>query len=589
MALLPARVPTHRTRNLGVLRCAGDLPRRADHPVRRVLVRPPGRRADRGPPAGLLPDDRTVRGRVPRRRGRRGRPACGTWPRGPSQIDAADLDEQERTTRAVIVSQATTTADLLEARLAEVSADPIFGLQDALPLILGMLTLPDAEVADAMPDVLAGAGQWFADVGAAAPRGRRPRLGAGRVRRLRDHRADRRPPWLARSTSDPFVTALRPPEGIDVDAWRGRLATAVETRLRPGLADVPRRAARRGPAAARGPTTAPVSRTSTAATTPTPGPCGTSRPPTSPPSRSTTSGWRRSSPSPRSTARSAPRRSARPTCGRSSTGCATTPRCTSPAATSWSAASRDGDGARLGGDDGLVRGAAAGALRRRGHDDRRQGLLLPAGVRRQPRRHLLRQRDRPDGVGHLRAGGDGVPRGDPRAPPPDRHGRRADPIPEFRKHMHNSAYAEGWGLYTERLSDEMGLYSGAVERLGMLSADSMRAGRLVVDTGLHALGWSREQAVQFMLDNSPLSAGVVRPEVDRYVVSPGTGDVLHDRPSRDPTAAPGGGAASGRHVRRPAVPLGGPRLGVAPARRARAGGASHGCPDGVLTRRTVAG
>jgi len=87
--------------------------------------------------------------------------------------------------------------------------------------------------------------------------------------------------------------------------------------------------------------------------------------------------------------------------------------------------------------------------------------------------------------------------------------------------MHNSAYSEGWGLYTERLSDEMGLYSGPIERLGMLSADSMRASRLVIDTGLHALGWSREQAVQFMLDNSPLSAGVVRPEVDRYVVSPG--------------------------------------------------------------------
>ena len=94
-------------------------------------------------------------------------------------------------------------------------------------------------------------------------------------------------------------------------------------------------------------------------------------------------------------------------------------------------------------------------------------------------------------------------------------------IPEFRKHLHNSAFAEGWGLYSERLSDEMGLYSGPIERLGMLSADSMRAGRLVVDTGLHALGWGQEQAVKFMLDNSPLSAGVVRPEVDRYVVSPG--------------------------------------------------------------------
>ena len=70
-------------------------------------------------------------------------------------IDTADLDDQERITRAVLVSHATSAADLLETRLADVSADPIFGLQESLPLILGMLTLPNAEVADAMPDVLA--------------------------------------------------------------------------------------------------------------------------------------------------------------------------------------------------------------------------------------------------------------------------------------------------------------------------------------------------------------------------------------------------------------------------------------------------
>ena len=96
-----------------------------------------------------------------------------------------------------------------------------------------------------------------------------------------------------------------------------------------------------------------------------------------------------------------------------------------------------------------------------------------------------------------------------------------DDVPEFRKHLHNAAYAEGWGLYTERLSDEMGLYTAAVDRMGMYSADSMRACRLVVDTGLHALGWSREQAVAYMVDNSPLAEGVVRPEIDRYIVSPG--------------------------------------------------------------------
>jgi uncharacterized protein (DUF885 family) len=96
-----------------------------------------------------------------------------------------------------------------------------------------------------------------------------------------------------------------------------------------------------------------------------------------------------------------------------------------------------------------------------------------------------------------------------------------DSVPEFRKHLHNAAYAEGWGLYSERLSDEMGLYSSSLDRMGMYSADSMRACRLVVDTGLHALGWSRQQAIDFMVANSPLTEGVCRPEVDRYICRPG--------------------------------------------------------------------
>ena len=77
-------------------------------------------------------------------------------------------------------------------------------------------------------------------------------------------------------------------------------------------------------------------------------------------------------------------------------------------------------------------------------------------------------------------------------------------IPEFRKRAFIAAYGEGWGLYTERLADEMGLYSSPLDRMGMLSADSMRACRLVVDTGMHALGWSRRQAIDYMLANSPM-------------------------------------------------------------------------------------
>lgn len=94
-------------------------------------------------------------------------------------------------------------------------------------------------------------------------------------------------------------------------------------------------------------------------------------------------------------------------------------------------------------------------------------------------------------------------------------------IPEFRKHATVTAYAEGWGLYTERLADEMGLYSGPLERIGMLSADSMRAGRLVVDTGIHARGWTRQQAIDFLAANSPLHLGTIEPEIDRYIGLPG--------------------------------------------------------------------
>ena len=94
-------------------------------------------------------------------------------------------------------------------------------------------------------------------------------------------------------------------------------------------------------------------------------------------------------------------------------------------------------------------------------------------------------------------------------------------IPEFRKRLFIAAYGEGWGLYSERLSDEMGLYSTPLDRMGMLEADSMRACRLVVDTGMHALGWSRQQAIAYMVANSPMAVGHVTAEIDRYAVTPG--------------------------------------------------------------------
>src|SRR6266545_4895847 len=99
--------------------------------------------------------------------------------------------------------------------------------------------------------------------------------------------------------------------------------------------------------------------------------------------------------------------------------------------------------------------------------------------------------------------------------------QRLEAIPEFRRFAYVTSYCEGWALYCERLADELGLYRGDLERLGMVSFDAWRACRLVVDTGMHALGWSRDRAIGFMRDNTALSESNMANEVDRYIAWPG--------------------------------------------------------------------
>ncbi|QSB15451.1 DUF885 domain-containing protein [Natronosporangium hydrolyticum] len=94
-------------------------------------------------------------------------------------------------------------------------------------------------------------------------------------------------------------------------------------------------------------------------------------------------------------------------------------------------------------------------------------------------------------------------------------------LPLVRRLVGFTGYTEGWGLYAERLADEMGLYSDDLARLGMLSEDSMRAARLVVDTGLHALGWSRQQAVDYLREHTATPEVEIESEVDRYIAEPG--------------------------------------------------------------------
>lgn len=96
-----------------------------------------------------------------------------------------------------------------------------------------------------------------------------------------------------------------------------------------------------------------------------------------------------------------------------------------------------------------------------------------------------------------------------------------DSIPDFRKRLYLSAYGEGWALYTEFLGNEMGIYTTPYEEFGKLTYEMWRACRLVVDTGIHAKGWSKQQVLDYMLSNTALSEHEVNTETDRYIAWPG--------------------------------------------------------------------
>tara|TARA_B100001939_G_scaffold81015_1_gene68876 strand:+ start:1663 stop:3369 length:1707 start_codon:yes stop_codon:yes gene_type:complete len=96
-----------------------------------------------------------------------------------------------------------------------------------------------------------------------------------------------------------------------------------------------------------------------------------------------------------------------------------------------------------------------------------------------------------------------------------------DSIPKFRRNLYLSAYGEGWGLYSEFLADEMGIYTTPYEKFGKFTYEMWRACRLVVDTGLHSKGWSRDEAIDYMSKNTALSLHEVNTEIDRYISWPG--------------------------------------------------------------------
>ena len=143
-------------------------------------------------------------------------------------------------------------------------------------------------------------------------------------------------------------------------------------------------------------------------------------------------------------------------------------------------------------------------------------------------------------------------------------------MPDWRRYgTFFTAFVEGWGLYSERLGIEMGLYDTPAKDMGRLSYEMWRATRLVVDTGMHAKGWTKARAVAYMTDNTALSAANIEAEVNRYIANPGPGARLQDGRAEDPRAARASGAGAGREVRPAPLPRRGARPGRGAARRAR--------------------
>lgn len=430
-----------------------------------------------------------------------------------------NLSDDDTVTQAVIIADATNRADMLEARLSELGADPIFGTQTMAPTFFSMFNVPDADVAEAMVSKIEGLGRWFGDFG------ERQREGVthGRVsaRFAIEATIGQLDAYLAGSPDqDPIVAAIQAPESVDSPAWRDRLRDAVAKHVRPGMEfyrDALASALPEGrpdeevglgslsDGAAAYATTLRFF-TTTDMTAEEIHEVGLAQ------IEKLAGEYRELGARELGTSdvgeifdrmRNDPAlhfQTAQPLVDAS----------TSALAKAWAA--MDDWFEVLPQAPCAVEGVTTGA----------KAFYYPPA---------------PDGS---RGGTFFVNNADPTSwgtfeleamayheGVPGHHlqlaiaGELPDTVPDVRKFASFAAYAEGWGLYSERLADEMGLYTTGIDRLGMLSADSMRACRLVVDTGLHALGWSRRQAVDYMVANSPLTEGVCGPEIDRYIVYPG--------------------------------------------------------------------
>ncbi|HEX5014623.1 MAG TPA: DUF885 domain-containing protein [Candidatus Limnocylindrales bacterium] len=434
-------------------------------------------------------------------------------------IAAEGLSADERITREMVAWDATARADMVEARLDEFGADPIFGSQASLPVRIPKLTIPDPDIAEGFLGKYRDIATYFHDLAGrhreGVANGRTP---ADFAVRQTVEQIDR---WLAGPIADDPLLHTAEPRGVeDPDEWRGRLAAIVERDVRPAMADYrdtlrdevqPHARPNDKPglcwvaggdeayaAAIRYYTTVSLSAQeihdiglaqveSLAREYRALGPdvVGTNDLPKIFAALRDDSSLHHHDPDEIVTASKTAMAKARAAMGE------------------WFGILPKADC-----DVEATTNGAIAYYFPPAKDGSRGGVFF------------MNVAD-PTGWGRYDIESTSYHEGIPGHHLQIAIATELEGLPEFRKRAFIAAYGEGWGLYTERLADEMGLYSSPVDRMGMLSADSMRACRLVVDTGMHALGWSRRQAIDYMLANSPMREGHVTAEIDRYAVTPG--------------------------------------------------------------------
>ena len=434
-------------------------------------------------------------------------------------IPADDLSAQDRITREMIAFDGRRNADILEARFAEFGVDPIFGPIAGLPVYMPKLPIPNADVAEAMIAKTRGIAANFRDMG--------DRLLEG-VARIRTPAAfavddtiaqiDR---WLAGPIADDPLLQTAEPTGVaDADAWRSRLRGVIETDVRPamgGYRDVLRDKVR---AHARDDDHVGLTWLAD-------GEDAYGRM-----VRYHTTLDRSAEAIHQTGLEQIEKLNAEyRVLGQEVLGTSDVPEIFRRLREDPALQHTDGAEIVAASKTALAKAAAAmgdwfGILPKAGCDveETKSGAIAfyfpPAKDGSRPGVFFMNTSD-PTGWGRYQIEATSYHEGIPGHHLQLAISTELASVPEFRKRAFIAAYGEGWGLYAERLADEMGIYSTPLDRMGMLEADSMRACRLVVDTGMHALGWSRQKAIDYMTDNSPMRVSQIVPEIDRYAVTPG--------------------------------------------------------------------